>query len=155
MSAKKKFNPKLYKEAEKIAGTAVDSFLSQFLIPQFQKIDISEQYKAYDRQYLNRAGGILLIEMEVKYTWDCSGSFMEKYDTVDVPARKKDSIADKYIMINALADTILIADMSKIHEQPIEKKWTKYTRSGEEKFFKCSLDIFDLYFFDGSIWLKK
>ena len=65
MSAKKKFNPKLYKEAEKIAGTAVDSFLSQFLIPQFQKIDISEQYKAYDRQYLNRAGGILLIEMQL------------------------------------------------------------------------------------------
>lgn len=69
------------------------------------------------------------------------------WDTIDVPARKKKSCADIFIMFNSSIDTLAISKMDLVKSAPIRYKNTIYTKN--EKFFCVPLYYFKFYHFNG------
>ena len=139
----KKFDPNLYKQFDVPARDKFCEFLATFKMPRYSVSIQEEQYKDYDMLLTdNVTGKDLTVEIEVKNVWTKSHEW-QGWDTVDVPYRKRESIADRYAMFNKHMDTLLLADMSAVHESRVVTKNTIYTKN--ERFFAVGLDSFQMW----------
>lgn len=77
------------------------------------------------------------IEVERKKSWKKSGRW-EGFKTLDVPARKRESKSDIFVMTNYNSDTIAVMKMKDVLDSPTYKKDTIYTE--DEEFFAVPLD---------------
>lgn len=77
------------------------------------------------------------IEVERKKSWKKSGMW-QGFKTLDVPARKRESKSDIFVMTNYNSDTIAVMKMKDVLNSPIYEKDTIYTK--KEQFFAVPLD---------------
>ena len=97
-----------------------------------------QAFKDFDFTMLrSKDGKQVRIEVERKKSWKKSGEW-EGFKTLDVPARKKDSKSDIFVMTNLNCDTLAVMKMKDVLQSPIYEKDTIYTK--KELFFAVPLD---------------
>jgi hypothetical protein len=105
-------------------------------------IEQSEKYKDYDFCLILKAGNRMIsVEVERKRGWVKSGEW-QGWPTMDVPARKKSSKADLFVMSNAPMDTLAICLMKDVLESPTYEKNTQCStvKTENELFFAVNLE---------------
>lgn len=141
----KKFSKSLCDENDGIAKRTAVEFLEstgkyKLEIPLDEQ---KEQYKKRDFLIVNiKRKRNIACEAERKKVWKKVGTW-EGWDTIDIPHRKNKSEADIFIMTNEACNTIAITKMKTIHESPIKKKDTIYSRN--EPFFAVPIANFKFY----------
>lgn len=150
----KRFSRDLYKENNKRAIETACNFLLSVPKTKLElKIPLEQQREAFkDRDFFLfrvRDGKRIDIEAEIKKVWKVSGRW-QGWPTIDVPARKKDSKAQIFIMINNSDNTIAVALMKDVLASPVSNKATVYT--DEEPFFNAPLNKFAFYYWVNEKW---
>ena len=74
------------------------------------------------------------------------------WSTIDVPARKNESEADLFIMVNKECNTIAVTTMKNVLQSKITSKKTIYTEN--EEFFNVDLNKFKFYCKSEGSWKK-
>lgn len=140
MNSKKPFCNKLHQASNSLSiSTAADYLIrtGQYAYDSIMPLDQPEAYKESDFTLIQiSTSKQVRIEVEHKRTWIKSGEW-QGYPSLDVPARKKESKADIFIMLNNQADTLAIIKMKDVLESPIYIKNTIYTIN--EEFFAVDL----------------
>lgn len=134
----KRFDHDLYKKNDNIGKMAVIYYL--LLDKRVNSVRIPLNKYQVDIQYTHKSSRKMrAMEAEVKRVWK-GGKF--PYDSVDVLHRKAkyfEDGADLFLLSDNRQDYVVIK-AKDILVSPVVAKYTKYTQSGEEKFFRVALD---------------
>jgi len=91
------------------------------------------------------------VEVERKKVWSKVCQW-QGWSTIDVPARKNESEADLFIMVNKECNTIAVTTMKNVLQSKITSKKTIYTEN--EEFFNVDLNKFKFYCKNEGSWKK-
>lgn len=112
----------------------------------------TEKYKAYDYiiNYIPE-GKKVRVEVECKAVW--TKRVWQYYpDNIHIPARKRDSRANIFIMVNKHGNSLCMCMMEDIKNSKVVVKSTKNryngTRTRSETFFSVPLDKFKFFYRD-------
>lgn len=140
MESKKPFCKKLHQESNSLSIiTATDYLLwtGLYTYDSVHPLEQPEAFKDSDFTLLKKSTMVpVKIEVEHKKSWKKSGCW-EGYPTLDVPARKKESKADIFVMLNQHADTLALIRMRDVLSSATYRKNTIYTQ--DEEFFAVEL----------------
>jgi len=150
----KPFSQKLYDENDEAArNTALDLLLDtgmyELRVPLEKQ---KEQFKKCDFEiFCNVFNYIQKIEVEVKELWRVDGKWQSAlWETIDIPARKKDSEAHLFMMINKNHNTIAVTSMATVLKSNTKRKNTIYTEN--EEFFAVDVSKFKFYYKKKNKW---
>ena len=147
----KPFSEREYRKNDERAKHAGTKFLVQKgCILRFFDIEF---YK--DKDFSVSYGGQSFdVEVEVKNIWKVSGVWLG-YRTVSVPARKRDSISDIYILFNNSLNTLLYCPMKDVLESKVIRKDTN-KGTEDEPFFDVHITKFRMEALNSKgIWEEK
>lgn len=140
------FSRKLYDKYNTLGVETACSFLRQ------QGYDIvkttDDAYGAYDF-IVRKDGKDYTIEAEVTAKWV---GHVFPYRQMSVPYRKKKSIADYYVRVNASGSALFFLPMKQVHEAPVIRKDTCYTQ--DEQFFNLPVSSLPLYVCEDGTWSR-
>jgi len=154
MSEYKKFSQELCDENDQVAKEVAVDYLQW---TGHYKLDtpLSEQEELYKKQdfeiTLISKSKKVTIEVERKKVWTKMCAW-QGWPTIDVPARKNESEADLFIMVNKDCNTIAVTTMKNVLESKVSSKKTIYTES--EDFFNVELNKFKFYCKNEGFWKK-
>lgn len=147
----KPFDPVLYKQNNSPGTSTSLSLLHQFGYETVEGEEVN-RYSKWDCLVKGNSGVAIAIECEKKNVWRRHDDW-EGYSTTRVPARKE-SEADLYMMVNQHCSAVLVCEMPKVKESPIEMVHTRISDT-EEPFFMVPIEHFDLYILEDGIWKPK
>jgi hypothetical protein len=154
MSEYKKFSQELCDENDQVAKEVALDFLEWTGHYRLDK-SLEEQEELYKKQdfeiTLISNDRKVKVEVERKKVW-LKVCQWQGWSTIDVPARKNESEADLFIMVNKECNTIAVTTMKNVLESKVTSKKTIYTES--EDFFNVSLNKFKFYCKSEGVWKK-
>lgn len=154
MSEYKKFSQELCDENDQVAKEVALDFLKW---TGHYRLDTSleEQEELYKKQdfevTLISNDRKVKVEVERKKVWSKVCQW-QGWSTIDVPARKNESEADLFIMVNKECNTIAVTTMKNVLQSKITSKKTIYTEN--EEFFNVDLNKFKFYCKNEGSWKK-
>lgn len=104
----------------------------------YKTIDVREAFKSHDF-IVQKKGKQYKIEVEHSLSWITPGY----YENITCPYRKRASKADFYLMFNKLYSYVAVINMQIVHNSPVIRKDTKYTKN--EPFFSTHYCLYDFY----------
>lgn len=140
MTNTKPFSKDLYEENHSLSVVVAFNYLISTGHYTFDKnpLDQPEVFKDSDFTLLRvKDGKPVKVEVERKKSWKKSGQW-EGFRTLDVPARKKESNSDIFVMTNYNTDTIAVMKMKDVLDSNTYSKDTIYTKN--EEFFAVNLE---------------
>lgn len=142
MNSIKPFCTKLHQESNALSiSTATDYLIwtGHYTYDSTHPLDQPEVFKDSDFTLVKKSTMTpIKIEVEHKKSWKKSGCW-EGFPTLDVPARKRESKAKIFVMLNEKADTLALIKMKDVLESPTYTKNTIYTKN--EEFFAVNLEM--------------
>lgn len=141
MSNTKQYSKELDKENNTLAIVIAFNYLMStgHYTYDSNPLDQIQAFKDHDFILLRKKDSKpISIEVERKKSWKKSGQW-EGFKTLDVPARKRESKSDIFIMVNYNSDTIAVMKTKDVIESPTYTKDTIYTES--EEFFAVDLSL--------------
>lgn len=154
MNSRKPFCKKLHEESNTLSIATATEYLiwtGHYTYDSTHPLEQPEAYKDSDFTLIRTSTLTpVKIEVEHKKSWKKSGRW-EGFPTLDVPARKRESKAKIFVMLNERADTLAIIKMRKVLDSPIYSKNTIYTSN--EEFFAVDLANIKFVTKDGSGWV--
>lgn len=154
MSEYKKFSQELCDENDQVAKEVALDFLKW---TGHYRLDTSleEQEELYKKQdfevTLISNDRKVKVEVERKKVWSKVCQW-QGWSTIDVPARKNESEADLFIMVNKECNTIAVTTMKNVLQSKVTSKKTIYTEN--EEFFNVDLNKFKFYCKSEGSWKK-
>lgn len=152
----KSFDKALYDKYNTAAIKQAISFFSQFdkrfRLNEEAILNAPEAYKKYDflmEEFIDNDWVTCPVETEVKKVWR-GRKFI--WDSIDVPRRKKDSLARYFCMFNSDLYLLAVIPMKKILEARVITKNTIYTQN--EEFFRIPLSEFKFFIKKNGKWEK-
>ena len=154
MSEYKKFSQELCDENDQVAKDVALDFL-QWTGHYRLDTSLEEQEELYKKQdfevTLISNDRKVKVEVERKKVWSKVCQW-QGWSTIDVPARKNESEADLFIMVNKECNTIAVTTMKNVLQSKITSKKTIYTEN--EEFFNVDLNKFKFYCKSEGSWKK-
>lgn len=154
MSEYKKFSQELCDENDQVAKEVALDFLEWTGHYRLDK-SLEEQEELYKKQdfeiILISNDRKVKVEVERKKVWSKVCQW-QGWSTIDVPARKNESEADLFIMVNKECNTIAVTTMKNVLESKVTSKKTIYTEN--EDFFNVELNKFKFYCKSEGVWKK-
>lgn len=154
MSEYKKFSQELCDENDQVAKEVALDFLEWTGHYRLDK-SLEEQEELYKKQdfeiTLISNDRKVKVEVERKKVWSKVCQW-QGWSTIDVPARKNESEADLFIMVNKECNTIAVTTMKNVLESKVTSKKTIYTEN--EDFFNVELNKFKFYCKSEGVWKK-
>ena len=154
MSEYKKFSQELCDENDQVAKEVALDFL-QWTGHYRLDTSLEEQEELYKKQdfevTLISNDRKVKVEVERKKVW-LKVCQWQGWSTIDVPARKNESEADLFIMVNKECNTIAVTTMKNVLQSKVTSKKTIYTDN--EEFFNVDLNKFKFYCKSDGSWKK-
>lgn len=154
MSEYKKFSQELCDENDQVAKEVALDFL-QWTGHYRLDTSLEEQEELYKKQdfevTLISNDRKVKVEVERKKVW-LKVCQWQGWSTIDVPARKNESEADLFIMVNKECNTIAVTTMKNVLQSKVTSKKTIYTDN--EEFFNVDLNKFKFYCKSEGSWKK-